>query len=103
MNIARKRAASCSLGGAVYVFCGEDHDSSELNSIEVLQDACSSPQFLTGWSLISVPETILSVRCQPAVAPISDSEIAIIGGLQESKDEDMVNALGDVILFDTNS
>lgn len=49
-----------------------------------------------------MPETILSPRWMSAVAPISDSEIAIIGGLQEDEDED-INAMGDVILFDTNS
>ena len=100
--MARKKAASCSLGGAVYVFCGEDSSSDALNSIEVLRDACSSPQLLSEWSLISMPETILSARYMPAAAPISDSEIAIIGGLSESQDEDELNALGDVILFDTN-
>ena len=37
LNIPRKLASSCHLGGTIYVFCGKGLDDIYLNSIESLQ------------------------------------------------------------------
>ena len=45
----------------------------------------------TSWTVIKVPQNILTPRQNPAVAPINDNEIALLGGL---------GFFGDVIIFD---
>ena len=47
----------------------------------------------TLWQLINVAENILTKRTEPAVAPLNDTEIAILGGSGES----------DVIVFNTTT
>lgn len=101
MNVARKGAASCTLDGAVFVFCGFGADTMPLNSIEVLVDAASNRDLIESWKLIYVPEAILTPRWLPAVAPLNESEIAIIGGC--SIEDDEVDCLGDVIVFNVET
>ena len=42
MNIQREGHSSCSLDGTLYVFCGINSQKEPINSIEVLDDACSA-------------------------------------------------------------
>ena len=50
----------------------------------------------TLWQLINVAGNILTTRCDPAVAPLNDTEIAILGGYDG-------NRLSDVIVFNTRT
>ena len=51
----------------------------------------------TLWQLINVAENILTPRTVPAVAPLNDTEIAILGGYNRP------NSLSDVIVFNTTT
>ena len=81
----------------VYVFCGQFGCGRELNSIETISESALVPQSKARWELIQVPENILSPREQPAVAPINDTEIAVLGGYSDH------NYFSDVILFNRTS
>ena len=50
----------------------------------------------TLWQLIDVAENILTKRLAPAVAPLNNTEIAILGGWNNGK-------LSDVIVFNTTT
>ena len=52
----------------------------------------------TLWQLINVAEDILTKRHDPAVAPLNDTEIAILGGGYNYGDK-----LSDVIVFNTTT
>jgi len=51
-----------------------------LNSIEVISETSLVSESNVRWQLIDVPKNILSPRYRPAVAPLNESEIAILGG-----------------------
>ena len=51
------------------------------------------------WRLIRTPASTLTPRYQPAVAPINQNEIAIMGGWASEG----YSRLGDVVLFDTRT
>ena len=51
----------------------------------------------TLWQLINVAENILTKRTRPAVAPLNDTEIGILGGWNSP------NRLSDVIVFNTTT
>jgi N-acetylneuraminic acid mutarotase len=101
MNCARKGAASCTLGGAVYVFCGFGSDTMPMSSVEMLTDAGSTPELLESWKLIYIPEAVLTPRWLPAVVALNDNEIVIMGGCTYEDDE--VENMGDVILFNVGT
>ena len=77
---ARCNASACTLKGIVYVFCGWDEYSRKTNSIESISENYLFSKSTATWQLIEVPQKILIPRSFPAVAPINDTEIAILGG-----------------------
>lgn len=78
LNYARRGAAACLLAGRVYVFAGLG-DSGYLNSIENIKAASLVPNRTTSWAIIKLQENTLK-RIDPAIAPLSDFEIVILGG-----------------------
>ena len=42
MRVPREGHSSCSIDGTLYVFCGVNAEKRLINSIEVLDDACSA-------------------------------------------------------------
>ena len=80
LNIARYWHSACTLNGIVYVFCGCDGGKYFLNSIEMISESSLLANATTLWQLINVAENILTKRSTPAVAPLNDTEIAILGG-----------------------
>ena len=92
LNIARYLHSACTLNGIVYVFCGWD-DVSLINSIEMISESSLLANATTLWQLIDVDYYILTTRWYPAVAPLNDTEIAILGG----------HILSDVIVFNTTT
>ena len=64
-----------------------------LNSIEMISESTLLTNATTLWQFINVAENILTGRHIPAVAPLNDTEIAILGG----------SGLSDVIVFNTTS
>ena len=95
LNIARIAHSACTLNGIVYVFCGYGDDY--LNSIEMISESSLLANATTLWQLINVAENILTKRSTPAVAPLNDTEIAILGGWNKP------NSLSDVIVFNTTT
>ena len=93
LNITRYNHSACTLNGIVYVFCGLDGGDYVLNSIEMISESSLLANATTLWQLIDVAENILTKRSRPAVAPLNDTEIAILGGPGES----------DVIVFNTTT
>ena len=55
------------------------------------------PQSTARWELIQVPQDNLSPRAVPAVTPINDNEIVIMGGWDGDK------RISDVVIFDTTT
>ena len=94
LNIARWFHSACTLNGIVYVFCGSTGDY--VNSIEMISESSLLANATTLWQLIDVAENILTKRCYTAVAPLNDTEIAILGGYDNNK-------LSDVIVFNTTT
>ena len=92
LNIARSSHSACTLNGIVYVFCGLG-GRYPINSIEMISESSLLANATTLWQLIKVAENILTKRCLPAVAPLNDTEIAILGGSCKS----------DVIVFNTTT
>lgn len=77
----------------IYVFCGWDaYRGSPLCSIEVISKAEIFLLPKAQWRLIEVPGNIQAQRSFPAVSPINDTEIAILGGYDNG-------CLGDLIIF----
>ena len=113
LNIARHSHSACTLNGIVYVFCGiadgsEYVGSSYLNSIEWISENTLLAdkkktfwEFITNattrWQLILVAENILRKRAFPAVTPLNDTEIAILGGRY------VIAEIKDVIVFNPTS
>ena len=95
LNIARLLHSVCTLNGIVYVFCGGTNVY--LNSIEMISESSLLANATTLWQLINVAENILTKRADPAVAPLNDTEIAILGGWDGNND------LSDVIVFNTTT
>ena len=79
LNVARFLHSACTLNGIVYVFCGGDGRVC-LNSIEMISESTLLANATTLWQLINLAEDILTKRAFPAVAPLNDTEIAILGG-----------------------
>ena len=78
LHLKRSLAAACCIGDSIFVFAGYD-GSKHLNSVEKLNvPAIASGQ--TGWELIELPEEVFAPRIYPAVVPLNESEIAILGG-----------------------
>ena len=94
LNIARYSHSACTLNGIVYVFCG--YNGNYLNSIEMISESSLLANATTLWQLINVAENILTPRIGPAVAPLNDTEIAILGGHDD-------NYRSDVIVFNTTT
>ena len=76
----------------IYVFCGGT-DEDNLNSIEMISESALVTQLKKRWTLIQVPRNDLAPRNDPAVAPINETEIAIMGGW----------GLSDVVIFNTTT
>ena len=96
LNEARYATSACLLAGYAYVFAGRNSDT-YMNSIEkIAADSLFSngPDF---WTLIYVTQNVFTPRACPAVAPLNDTEIAILGGWNNP------NCLGDVLIFDTKT
>ena len=98
LNIARYCHSACTLNGIVYVFCGYD-GRDYLNSIEMISESSLLANATTLWQLINVAENILTKRETPAVAPLNDTEIAILGGWNSGSS----GSLSDVIVFNTTT
>ena len=95
LNVVRNAAAATVLNHVVYVFCGAG-ESENLNSIErlAMEGANGREAYEEAWTLIEPSIDILSRRYYPAVIPINNTEIAILGGYED-------DYLKDVILFNT--
>ena len=98
LNEARFASSACLLAGNAYVFAGANSDGGQtyVNSIEKI---ATDSLFSNGpdcWTLIKVPQNVFTPCKNPAVAPLNDTEIAILGGYNEGR-------LGDVLIFDTNT
>ena len=100
MKIHREGHSSCSIDGNLYVFCGINANKMPINSIEVLDDACSALDLIQGWREIQVSEAILTPRWVPACVPVNEDQIAIIGGISFDANDDP-GVMGDVVLYDT--
>ena len=95
LNIARWRHSACTLEKTVYVFCGRNKYY-DLNSIEMISESKLMSNATILWQLINVAEHILAQVTLPAVAPINDTEIAILGGFKEGFS-------GKVVVFNTTT
>ena len=93
LNIARFLHSACTLNGIVYVFCGCEYID-YFNSIEMISESSLLANATTLWQLIDVAENILTPRYNTAVAPLNDTEIAILGGSYR---------FSDVIVFNTTT
>ena len=74
----RSKHSSCPIGHRIYVFCGYE-DGKLLNSIERMD----TRKIATGdafWLYIDVPHSVLSVRVEPVVSKLNDTEVVIMGG-----------------------
>ena len=76
LNVARFQHSSCALESKIYVFCGRTDDEL-LNSIEMLD---TKNQQAKWWSLIESFSHLFDAIVDPAAVPISEKEIAILGG-----------------------
>ena len=85
--------SACTLKGIVDVFCEVSEEGIYINSIEMIPESTLLANATTLWQLINVAQNILKPRSIPAVAPLNDTEIAILGGSSNS----------DVIVFNTTT
>ena len=99
MKIHREGHSSCSIDGNLYVFCGINANKVPINSIEVLDDACSALDLIQGWREIQVSEAVLVPRWVPACVAVNEDQIAIIGGISFDENDEP-GVMGDVVLFD---
>lgn len=97
LQVARESHASCTAqdGNIIYVFCGFNADGGVLNSIEKLAPSFDSKP--TAWKLLDLPLNSLEPRAFPAVAPLNDREIVLMGG------RCTFNLIGDVHILDTRT
>jgi len=96
LNEARWDASACVLQATVYVFCGL-YNNNYKNSIEMISETSLVPKSNALWQLIETPQNILTPRQWSAVSPISDTEIAILGGKFD------IEYLGDVVVFNSKT
>ena len=96
LNIARSGHSACALKKMIYVFSGCNGDYKRLNSIEVISETSLVQNFTSTWKIIEVPTKILISR-EPTVAPINETDIAIMGGHYASG-----RYLSHVVLFGLN-
>ena len=97
---ARAGASGCSLPGYIYIFCGMKENRHRLNSIERLRIiAVGKPKLIVEneWQLIQLKLENLAARSNPVIVPMSNTKIAILGGLMKKQEEYM----GDILLFDS--
>ena len=83
---ARAGASGCSLPGYIYIFCGMKEDRNRLNSIERLRIiAVDKPKLIVDreWQLIQLKLENLAARSNPVIVPMSNTKIAILGGLMK--------------------
>ena len=83
---ARAGASGCSLPGYIYIFCGMKEDRNRLNSIERLRIiAVDKPKLIVDreWQLIQLKLENLVARSNPVIVPMSNTKIAILGGLMK--------------------
>ena len=84
--MGRQMASACILKGIIYVFCGDDGKGEPLNSIEMISETSLVQNSTATWELIlldfnqNISTNFLTPRFYPAVAPINDIEITIMGG-----------------------
>ena len=96
LNHARYFASACLIQASVYVFCGKGYGGA-LNSIEtIMETSLVLPDSEASWKLIEVSFNTLTSHMYPSVAPINETEIAILGGEGD-------NILRDVVVFDTST
>ena len=103
MNVHREGHSSCFIDGKLYVFCGINANKDPINSIELLENACGLLNAIRPWQLIDMSSQQLAPRWMAATAPINDSEIAIVGGLGFDVDIGEAAAMGDVVIFNTQT
>ena len=94
LNESRVTSSACTLKGIVYVFYGNDFLYRELNSIEMIAESSLLSNSTATWELIDVPQKDLGPCSFLAVAPLNDTEIAILGGKFKKSN---------VIVFDTTT
>ena len=98
LNQNRLDAGSCVCAGQVYIFAGEGDSWSQLTSIEKISVSSLIANGRDTWLTFEMPQSSsLSPRCNPAVAPLNDNEIAIMGGRLNDK------WFVDVVVFNTRS
>ena len=96
LNEVRIGASACILAGNAYVFAGRNE--SYLNSIEKIAVDSLLSNGPDLWTLINMPQNVFTPRKNPVVAPLNDTEIAILGGHYEN-----FSFKGDVLIFDTTN
>ena len=100
--------SSCTLNDRIFVFCGIAMNFTEFkreidNSIEFFNARAHVNGLHAQWETILVPEDSawdLSCRIAPLVSPLNSTQIAILGG---SQDTNGTVPLGDVHIFDTET
>ena len=95
MNKGRSGHAACLLGFHVFVFAGAIGFGKFANSIEKIHTSFLESNGTIHWTLIELREDSGLSRERPAVAPLNESDIVILGG------QAGLTYLGDVIIFDT--
>ena len=81
LNKQRCDHSCCALGDSIYVFCGVNQNGFSMNSIECLDAGALIRGLQVTWQLISLSKGRLSRRSATLVAPFSQTEIIILGGL----------------------
>lgn len=94
---ARGSPSACYLDAYIFVFCGWD-GGKILNSIEKIHQSHLKPKCQTNWQLIDFPINNFPAREVPAVAPLNNTEIVILGGYIGNK-----KYSSSVVLFDTTT
>ena len=96
INQARSNASGCYLPAYVYIFAGYTKDES-INNIEKIASISLYSNCKEHWQLIEIPQNIFTPRQNPAVAPLNDTDIVIMGGWHGG------DYLNDVVVFDTTN
>ena len=94
LNQERTNAGACVLQAKIYVFCGSSDN--EINSIEAISETALISNSTARWQLIEAPRNVLSSRTSLTVCPINDTEIVIMGGLND-------DYFSDLVVFDTTT
>ena len=97
LNEARGNPSACSIQGHVFVFGGWNGGRA-INTIEKISQVDLKPDSAIPWQLINVPPNVFPARQNPAVAPLNDTEIVILGGYLGDN-----RYLSDVVVFDTTT